>query len=89
MWTVGRHSHHHFSTLTACCVADGLCKYAVRDKNSQLFFRVIIVVFVYSLKVGRGCTTELTHQGYQFFSSLFDRYDEVSFLHYKSLTYYW
>lgn len=29
-----------------------------------------------ALKVSRGCTTELTHQGYQFFSSLFDKYDE-------------
>jgi len=37
-----------------------------------------VVCVLYSLKVGRGCTTELTHQGYQFFSSLFDKYDEVS-----------
>jgi len=36
------------------------------------------VIFLCSLKVSRGCTTELTHQGYQFFSSLFDKYDEVS-----------
>jgi len=44
--------------------------------------RVIVQCFacvcVYSLKVGRGCTTELTHQGYQFFLGLFDKYDEVN-----------
>lgn len=28
------------------------------------------------LKVPPGCTTELTHQGYQFFVDLFDRFDE-------------
>lgn len=28
------------------------------------------------LKVPAGCSTELTHQGYQFFSDLFDRFDE-------------
>jgi len=28
------------------------------------------------LTVAPGCTTELTHQGYQFFSDLFDRFDE-------------
>ena len=38
------------------------------------------VLFLYSLKVNRGCTTELTHQGYQFLSSLFDKHDEVHLL---------
>jgi len=45
--------------------------------NSKNLKVLLFGVFC-SLKVGRGCTTELTHQGYQFFSSLFDKYDEVS-----------
>ncbi|KAK7498304.1 hypothetical protein BaRGS_00010564 [Batillaria attramentaria] len=28
------------------------------------------------IHVGPGCTTELTHQGYQFLASVFDKYDE-------------
>lgn len=28
------------------------------------------------LKISSGCSTELTHQGYQFFADLFDKYDE-------------
>ena len=31
------------------------------------------------LKVSSFSSTELTHQGYQFFADLFDKYDEVNF----------
>ena len=51
------------------------------EQHSYSCICQFIVFFLYSLKVNRGCTTELTHQGYQFFSNLFDRYDEVSSCH--------
>ena len=40
-----------------------------------------MVVVVSRLEIPPGCSTELTHQGFHFFITMFEKYDEVSESH--------
>jgi len=73
-----------FSVLASATFRRSVSKALVLKR---LIHRTRCLLFV-RLKVPPGCTTELTHQGYQFFVDLFDKFDEVSdtgFLSHMSL----
>ena len=64
------------------CLCDILVtlQVAVVQLKSYIFSYILVnefMIYFFSLKIPAGSSTELTHQGYIFFSNLFEKYDEV------------